>query len=546
MSRILRYFLFSFGLITLGLLAGFKVENVFSIHGKVEIDQSLRKLEQALVFIEKNYVKEPNHEALVDNAIKGIMEGLDPHSFYISANEMQQMDEQMTGSFEGVGIEYNVLDDTIYVVTPISGGPSEKAGVLAGDRILKVDGINVAGIRIKGTDVTKFLKGEKGSKVKLTVKRLGINRLLEFTVQRDKIPIFSLDYSYMVNKETGFIKVSRFSETTYDEFSEALRKLKGLGMKNLILDMRGNPGGYLTMAQKMADEFLSGGKLIVTTDGRIPESRQRYVASNQINGFEQGGLVVLVDYGSASAAEIVAGAVQDHDRGLILGVRSYGKGLVQVQKKFEDGSAMRIVISEYFTPSGRCIQKPYNKTHEEYDNEIEERFASGEIYDASKIKFPDSLKFYTDAGRIVYGGGGIFPDVFIADDTTLNSKYLTELVAADMFRRFAYDYVDHNHKLVNEYPGAANFSYHFEIDSEMMKKFTSFASQKGINFEEKGYTKSMGLIKNRIKAYIGKRLYQDDGFYPNLYEDDVVVQKALNLMPSSIELQKTGKFASLK
>lgn len=547
MSRFLRYFLFSFAFITFGLLVGFRLENAFSSKVRGNIDKGLKKFEQALMFVQENYVKEPEQVKLVDDAIKGMMDGLDPHSFYISASEMSRMDEQMTGSFEGIGVEYNILDDTIYVVTPLSGGPAEKVGILAGDKIVKVDGMSVVGAKVTNSDVTRFLKGEKGSKVQVSVKRVGIGRLLEFTLVRDKIPIHSVNYSYMMNADNGYIQVTRFSETTYEEFSEHLKKLKAQGMKNLVLDLRNNPGGYLMMAHRIADEFLANGKVTVTTEGRIEDSKQKYLATSQLAEFEKGGLVVLIDYSSASASEIVAGAVQDHDRGLIVGVRSYGKGLVQVQKKFDDGSAMRIVISEYYTPSGRCIQKPYNtKSHAEYENEIEERFKSGEIYDPSKIKFPDSLKFRTDAGRLVYGGGGIFPDVFVPDDTAHNSKYFTELSISDVFRRFAYDYVDHNPNIIKEYASVGRFLYSFEPNAELMRKFVMFADAKGVKFKEKDYEKSLPLLKNRVKAFLGKRLFQDDGFIPVVHEMDDVVQKAIDLIPAAKELARTGKFASAK
>lgn len=542
MNHILRNFLFSFGLIIFGLLVGFKVEAFFSTSAKKDIDKGVKKLEQALSFIERNYVKEPEHEALVDNAIKGILQNLDPHSFYISASEMKLREEEMSGSFEGIGIEYSMIDDTLYIVSPVSGGPSEKAGLKAGDKLIRVDGENVTGKQLTTEFIALKLKGEKGSKVKVTIKRFGIDKLVDFTVTRDKIPLYSVDYSYMITPDIGYIRISHFSETTYDEFLRHIRKLKEEGIKNLVLDLRGNPGGYLMMAKNIADDFLVGGKKIVSTSGRTSESQQEYFSTSSYDEFEQGGLVVLMDYGSASASEILAGAIQDHDRGLILGVRSYGKGLVQIQKKFEDGSAMRIVVSEYFTPSGRCIQKPFNGTHEQYEHEIEDRFESGEIYDPSKTKFPDSLKYQTDAGRLVYGGGGIFPDVFVANDTSFNSDYLESLLANDMFRRFSYDYVDKTPAFKLQYPHASRFFYEFNADSDILKKFVKFAESKGVKFKESDYEHSKSKIQTEIKASMGKRLFQDDGYYPALHEGDNVIQKALELMPAAAQLEKTGKF----
>ncbi|MBX7241541.1 MAG: S41 family peptidase [Bacteroidia bacterium] len=538
----MRNFLITFGILTLGLTLGFKIDSYLTPHQAADVDKGVKKFEQALAFIERNYITEPNHEELVDNAIKGVLEELDPHSFYIGREEMMSRDEEMSGSFEGIGIEYNLLDDTLYIINPLAGGPSEKAGIKSGDKIIKIDGELLEGARLTSSFITHKLKGIKDSKVKISVKRKGYENLLDFIVTRDKIPLYSVPYAYQITPETGYMQISSFSETTYDEFVKQLNRLKQENIKNLILDLRGNPGGYLLMAKNIADEFLPAGKKIVSTKGRGKDSQQEYNSTNSMNSFEEGGLIILVDYGTASASEILSGAVQDHDRGLILGVRTFGKGLVQVQKKFDDGSAMRIVVSEYFTPSGRCIQKPYNKPNEQYDNEIEERFKSGEIYDQSKIHFADSMVYHTDAGRTVYGGGGIVPDVFIPDDTTSNSKYLALLFANDVFRSFAFRYVDNHSEIRTTYPHSARFIYEFETSNELLREFVNYAAQKGAPFDEKGYITSMNIIKTRIKAYIGKRLFQDDGYYPALHESDPVIQKALELMPAAYELQKTGRF----
>ncbi|MCB0837636.1 MAG: S41 family peptidase, partial [Bacteroidetes bacterium] len=442
MNKIIKYTLSGFAFIIVGLLAGFQIKDSAPGTPMATIDDGLKKLQKTFFFIEENYVEEPDHDKLVDDAIKGLLEGLDPHSFYIPASEMKQMQEQMEGSFDGIGIQFNVVDDTIYVETPISGGPSEKLGIMSGDRIIKVDGKNVAGIGISNTEVMKHLKGPKGTEVKVEILRRGYDDLLEFDIVRDKIPLNSVDEAYMIREDIGYLKVTRFAETTYSEFRTQLRKLIDQGMDKLILDLRGNPGGYMNMAYRMADDFLAANKLIVSTEGRIRQSKQEYRSNSSVGLFEKGSLVVLLDYGSASASEIVSGAIQDHDRGLIVGVRSFGKGLVQIQEEFEDGSAIRIVISKYYTPSGRCIQKPYHKSSEDYEKEISERFESGEIFDQSKIEVPDSLKYTTTSGRTVYGGGGIYPDIFVADDTTGNSKYFTDLRIKDMFRQFSFDYVD--------------------------------------------------------------------------------------------------------
>lgn len=541
MNKLIKYSLFGFAFVIIGLLAGFKIKDHVPGSTLANIDSGLKKLEQTFLFIENNYVEEPDHAKLVDDAIRGLLEGLDPHSFYIPATEMKQMQEQLDGSFDGIGVQFDVVEDTIYVETPISGGPSEKLGIMAGDRIIAVDGETVAGIGITNTEVMSRLKGVKGSVVKVSILRRGYKDLLEFDIVRDRIPLNSVDYSYMIREKTGYIRVTRFAETTFSEFKVELQKLRNEGMENLVLDLRGNPGGYMTMAYKMADEFLAPGKLIVSTEGRIRQSQQEYRSNSSVGLFENGPLVVLLDYGSASASEIVSGAVQDHDRGLIVGVRSFGKGLVQIQEEFDDGSAIRIVISKYYTPSGRCIQKPYDKSTEDYEHDIADRFASGEIFDESKIQFPDSLKYKTMAGRTVYGGGGIYPDVFVADDTTGGSKYFTDLRIKDMFRQFSFHFVDNQARVDKKFDTPEKFIANFKVTPELVNDFTTFAQSKGVKFVQEDYLRSQSYIDNRIKAYIGRRLYNDPAFFPVLHETDNVIQKAIDLMPVAETLEKTGK-----
>lgn len=546
MNKVIKYFLFSFGFVIVGLLVGFTIKDNVPGGRLASIDSGLKKLQDAFMFIEENYVEEPDHEKLVDDAIKGIMEGLDPHSFYIPASDMEQMKEQMEGSFEGIGIQFNVVEDTIYVETPLPGGPSEKLGIMAGDRIIKVDGVLVAGVGITNTDVMKHLKGHKGSEVKVSILRRGKKNLMDFAIIRDKIPLNSVNHAYMLDESTGYIQVTRFAETTYREFSDELDDLLQEGMENLVLDLRGNPGGYMTMANKIVDEFLVRGKLIVSTEGRTSQSKQRYEATSSVGSFESGALIVLIDYGSASASEIVSGAVQDHDRGLIVGVRSFGKGLVQIQEEFDDGSAVRIVISQYYTPSGRCIQKPYHKSTAEYEQEIMDRFESGEIFDESKIVFPDSLKYKTEAGRTVYGGGGIYPDVFVADDTTRNSQYLTDLRINDLFRKFSFQYVDTHPKMETQYADANEFTLRFQTTQALIDAFISFAAEKEVPFVQADYVKSKAIVDNNIKAFIGRRIFSEDGFWPTYHRMDNVLQKAIELVPVAKRLEKTGKIKLAK
>lgn len=542
MNRNLRYGLFAAILVMIGMLVGFRLRDGEGEQRRQELNSGMQKFQEAVLFVERNYVKAPDATKMVDDAIQGMLEGLDPHSFYIASEEMEEMEEQMEGSFEGVGIEFNLLEDTIYVVAVISGGPSEQAGLQPGDRIVKIDGETVAGINIPNNDVMKKLRGKKGTHVKVALRRPGTKQLVEADIVRDKIPLYSVDYSYMVNNQTGYVKISRFASTTHDEFREHTEKLLKKGMKNMVLDLRGNPGGYMNMAERIADEFLPSGRTVVYTEGRIPDSKTKYKATSDLNLFEEGALVVLLDYGSASASEIVAGAVQDWDRGLIVGVRSFGKGLVQTQKDFGDGSAMRLVISQYYTPSGRCIQKPFNMSAKEYDMEVVERFESGEIYDESKIDLPDSLKFKTNSGRTVYGGGGILPDVFVARDTTQDSDYLTDLIAQNAFRQYAFHYGDAHPDAKAQYVDAAGFNRNFRVDEALLNDFVAYSEGKGVKQDAVGLGISRKDISTYLKAFIGRRLFDDDAFYPTFHESDNVLRRAVELMPSALELSKTGKF----
>ncbi|MBK9448067.1 MAG: S41 family peptidase [Bacteroidetes bacterium] len=542
MNRNLRYGLFAAILVMVGMLVGFQLKDGESEQRRQELNSGLQKFQEAVLFVERNYVKVPDTKKMVDDAIQGMLTGLDPHSFYIASEEMEEMEEQMEGSFEGVGIEFNLVEDTIYIVAVISGGPSEIAGLQAGDRIVKIQDTTVAGVSIANNDVMKKLRGKKGTHVKVSVKRPGMKQLVNADIVRDKIPLYSVDYSYMMDSKTGYLKISRFASTTHDEFREHTQKLLDKGMKSMVLDLRGNPGGYMNMAENIADEFLPAGRTVVYTEGRIGESRTKYKASSDLELFEEGALVVLLDYGSASASEIVAGAIQDWDRGLIVGVRSFGKGLVQTQKDFADGSAMRLVISQYYTPSGRCIQKPFNMSAKEYDMEVVERFESGEIYDASKIDLPDSLKFKTNSGRTVYGGGGILPDVFVARDTTLDSDYLTELIAQNIFRQFAFHYGDMHTDIKTRLGNAQAFNRDFRIDETILNEFTAFAEAKGVKLDPAGLATSRRDILIYVKAFIGRRFFDDDAFYPTFHESDNVLRRAVELLPQAKELSKTGKF----
>lgn len=542
MNKTLRFLIAGLTLVLLGLLIGFQLRG--SRGGMIVSGggSGVGKLEELLSFIEANYVEEKDENVLIENAINGVMDGLDPHSFYIPASQATAMEEQLEGGFDGIGIIFTVLKDTIYVERPLPESPSLKLGILPGDRIVAVNDEVVAGIGIEHEDVLEKLKGHSGSDVKLSILRRGTPELLDFEITRARIPVSSIEFSYMMNLETGYIKVTRFTEHTYQEFREALLGLKESGMQNLVLDLRGNPGGYMNMANKIADEFLTSGQLIVSTIGRNPASRQEYEATASIGAFEHGPLIVLIDYNSASASEIVAGAVQDHDRGLIVGVRSFGKGLVQVPRTFDDHSAIRLVISKYYTPSGRCIQKPYDQGEEAYDADILNRFESGELFDESKVEVPDSLMYETDAGRPVYGGGGIYPDAFVPLDTTGNSEYLNALLRNDLFRLFSFEYVDQNVGLVAQYSSVEDYLSSFRVTPGILQRFIRFAESEGVPYDAEGYRLSKALIDNRLSAYIGRHLFSsDEAFYPIMHSIDNQLQEAKGLLPVAAELEGSGK-----
>ena len=462
------------------LIIGIVIGTTFSFRNtlgpiSINVNNRYNKIEEILRYIQQEYVDTVNNEQLVEKTIVSLLQNLDPHSSYITASELQASNEPLKGNFEGVGIEFNVLDDTIRVISAIPGGPAEAVGVQAGDKIIKVNGKNVAGIKITSKDVMEKLKGKGKTKVKVIIMRTGKSQLLDFTITRGTIPIHSIDIAYMVNAETGYIKISRFAATTYDEYISAFVKLKKTGMKQLIIDLRGNGGGYLNTAVDIADECLSAGKEIVYTQGKA-RPRKGYKATRK-GSFENGKLVVLIDDGSASASEILAGAIQDNDRGTIIGRRSFGKGLVQEQSEFTDGSAMRLTIARYYTPTGRCIQKSYSDGLQAYYNEEYKRYQSGEFEYADSMKIADSLKFKTPAGKIVYGGGGITPDVFVPLDTVGRSHYLNEIIYKGLVNDFAFSYTDKERTKLKGYRTAQNFNSSFFISNAVFDEFVAYTKK---------------------------------------------------------------------
>lgn len=480
--------------------------------------------------INELYVDSVNPRKLIEDAMVHMLEELDPHSVYIPAEELAEMNEPLKGNFDGVGIQFNILKDTIFVVSPISGGPSEKVGIMAGDRIVQVEEENVAGIGIKNSDVQRLLKGPRGTLVNVGILRRGTKKVLDFEITRDKIPIYSIEASYMADPKTGYIKISRFAATTIQEFRTALAELKEEGMDNLILDLQGNGGGYLRTAIDVADEFLSDRQLIVFTEGRAFPKEETLATSR--GGYERGKLVVLIDEGSASASEIVSGAIQDWDRGMIIGRRSFGKGLVQKPVSLPNGGAVRLTTQEYFTPSGRCIQKSYEDGKEAYQKEKFERFDNGELTDEHNVHVEDSVKYQTKLNkRTVYGGGGIIPDIFVPLDTTHASDYYSSVIRKGTMNSFILEYTnDHRKTLLKEYPLVKDFLENYALDESMMKQLFDAAEKDEISYDEEGYQTSKLWFDTRVKALLARNLYDSEAFYEVINPILPVYQRALEAM----------------
>ena len=507
--------------IALGIFLGIWLKpsgNIGSIRGgKNSISEILNIINQA-------YVDTVNMDELEEKTINEMLTNLDPHSVYIPAKDLQQAKEQLEGNFEGIGVEFNILNDSIMGVSAINGGPSQILGIQAGDRIIKVDTQVVAGVGIKNEQVFKLLRGPKDSKVNVVIYRPDANKKIPYTIKRNTIPIHSVDVSMMLNNETGYIKVSRFAANTHEEFVKALNQLKLQGLQNLVVDLRGNPGGYLTAATEISDELLNDNKMIVYTSGR-KQPRNEYKASRD-GLFEKGKLVVLIDEGSASASEIVSGAIQDWDRGIIIGRRSFGKGLVQEPFELKDGSAIRLTIARYYTPSGRCIQKPYDGGYDAYEEEVYHRFENGELEDSSKIQKADTIVYKTSKGRIVHSKGGIMPDIFVPIDTSYRNSYTTEVLSAGLLNQFAYTYVDSHRKELKKYTDVSVFNKQFNED--VFTSFVQYALQKGIT----GKPKELGLAKmyinRQLKALIARQLWRDNGYFTVVNSYDKTVEKALD------------------
>lgn len=508
--------------LSIGILFGFYVGYKWALSSASPKEDVLS---EALGYIKNEYVDTVNLTDLKQTGLEAMLEKLDPHSVYIPPKDLEVAQASLEGDFEGIGIEFQIIADTVNVITPISGGPSESVGLQAGDKIVNVDNQPFAGTKINTNDVFKKLRGKKGTIVKLSIRRKGIHNLLDFTIVRDKIPTHSVDAAYLFAPKTGYVKVNRFGENTYTEFKEALDKLLAEGMDKLVLDLRDNPGGYLDHAVSIADEFLDNNKLIVFTKGRKTEYSNTLNAQSK-GVFEQGSLIVLVDEGSASASEIVSGALQDHDRALIVGRRTFGKGLVQMPINLTDGSELRLTISRYYTPSGRCIQKPYHGDRQDYDLEWLDRFKHGEMYSKDSIHFADSLKYKTDHGRIVYGGGGIMPDVFVPQDTSAYSTYLSQLLNKGILRESALDAYMAN-KARFKAMTLADFNKQYEITDSQLNDLVKNAEKEGLPLNAKGYERSKKYIRSYLKALIAKSAYGSDGFFYVYNNTDNVFVEAI-------------------
>lgn len=521
----------------LGLAAGvFVGASISNKKGTGDVGKDVQKFRDVLTQIQNEYVDTVNTSTLVDDAIQHMLNKLDPHSSYISAADRNAANEDLRGNFDGIGVEFNIFQDTIVVVSALSGGPSEALGIQSGDKIIKVDDKLLAGIGVTSPDVMKALKGPKGTEVRVTILRR--EKEIEYKIVRDKIPQYSVDVAYMVDKEVGYIKVNRFSATTFEEFHTSLKKLKDAGMTKLVLDLQGNPGGYMNMAIDMADDFLSAGKKIVFTNGK--EKKYNSDASSTARGeFETGQLIVLMNEGSASASEILAGALQDNDRALIVGRRSFGKGLVQSPFELGDGSELRLTISRYYTPTGRSIQKPY-EDGDEYSRDIISRYNHGEFFHADSIHFNDSLKYTTINGRSVYGGGGIMPDYFVPLDTTLNSHYLNELYTSTSIQEYTFGFAEvHKEKLLEK--GFDDFFKNFRVTDSMLSELVKVGERNKVKPDRKELSKKRKLFEVHIKAQIARKLWNNEGFFPVINDTNEVFLQALKLfdrIPTELERHK--------
>lgn len=532
-------------LLAIALIAGVLIGSNFA-EPKTDkkYQASIQKFTQLLDYIENDYVDTVNTASLLEESIEVMLDKLDPHTVYIPPRDAELMESQLRATYDGIGVEFNLLRDTLYVVTPLTGGPSETAGIQAGDKIVSVDGENIAGIGLNNRMVYDMLRGPRGSEVTVGVVRKNQEDIIEYDLKRGAIPQTSLDASYMIDDKIGYIKINRFAETTYREFKEALSNLKERGMSQLILDLQNNGGGYMSAAIGIADEFLKEGAVIVSQKGQS-KKYDREDRAEEGGIFEEGAVMVLINEGSASASEIVAGALQDNDRALVVGRRSFGKGLVQYPFDLKDGSEVRMTIARYYTPSGRSIQKPYEDGEEVYNNDYYDRFVSGELFSQDSVRFDEDLAYKTASGRTVYGGGGIMPDYFVALDTTDNSAYINRLVANNTIREYTLDFRDNNPEMKNM--SVDEFINDFEITDAMLQEVIAMGEKNGARFNRKQYTKSKELLKNLLKGRIAREVFDnDDAFYKVYNNSNEVYREAVNIFMNPDKLKEKSNTVLLQ
>ena len=485
----------------------------------------IHKLNEILNYIEESYVDSISKDKLIEDGIDAMLHDLDPHSFYIPKSHFRAMNETLEGNFEGIGIEFRIMTDTVMVITAVPGGPSERSGLKAGDRLVSVNDSIVAGMGIRNSDVMKMLKGERQTKVDVGIKRKNIDSLLHFEIIRDRIPVSSVRSFYMLNHNTGYISIDRFSKNTYQEFKSATDILLNDGMKNCVLDLRGNPGGLLNQAIDIANEFLERDKVIVYTEGKARPKKMYY--SDHTGSLLNIGLVIILDEGSASASEVLAGAIQDNDRGTIVGRRSFGKGLVQEQVDWPDGSALRLTVARYYTPTGRSIQKSY-KDLDSYQSETYDRLEQGELDSEDSIHVIDSLKYYTPKGKVVYGGGGIVPDIFISLDSNAHNSFYRELYRTGSIINHAFWYVDSKrNSLLAKYPNWKSFDIRYAMTGKEYDAFLEFAAKRGVEPNPRQAALLKDKIKTDLKAQFARHLYGDEGFYPMLNRSDKAILQSV-------------------
>ena len=489
------------------------------------------KLASILQLIEQGYVDSVNIGEITEKTIPEILKNLDPHTTYIPASDMQEVQEEMTGKFSGIGVQFSIMEDTVRVVEVISGGPSSKVGILPGDRIVSVEDSTIAGVDVQNNTVLSLLRGEKDSKVTVGIVRSGVKQELDFEITRGDIPLNSIDVSYLIDDETGFIKISRFANNTYDDFMEGMKMISDAGARKVIIDLRQNPGGSLVGVLQMVDEFLGKGEPILYTEG-INQPRKTYNASGH-NTWKDFKVYVMIDEFSASASEIFAGALQDNDRGLVIGRRSFGKGLVQEQIPLPDGSALRLTVARFYTPSGRCIQSSYAEGEEEYYNNVYERFHSMEQLVADSIHFVDSLKYTTKSGRIVYGGGGIMPDFFVPVDTTGNSEYFNSISRKGLVYTFAYTWADEHRNELSKFTRAEEIDAYVSRQN-VLNEFVQYAAGKGIPKDNAGLKASQLIIETQLKAYIARNIIGETGFFPIIQKIDKTLLRAIEISKQNL------------